>query len=181
MNYNEFKRRAYANAVKHGFRNEKLSNAHYLMLVVTEIAEMVEADRNNSHTFNNAASVMRQSMADGYKFEDLFEAHIKDTVEDEFADAAIRLFDLAGALGIDFERMNPCRYVRSFGNFSFTENALGLVKGISREDICTERRILFALNYLESWANTLNINLGWHIVQKMRYNESRPYMHGKKY
>lgn len=47
MNYNEMTERAHSNAVKHGFWDKKQSNEHCLMLVITEIAEMVEADRKN--------------------------------------------------------------------------------------------------------------------------------------
>ena len=53
-----------------------------------------------------------------------FEKEIKDTFEDEIADAAIRIFDLAGGLGID---------------------------------------------------------LDFHIQQKLAYNKTRPFKHGKKY
>lgn len=175
------KEMAHTNAVNHGFWEMRLSNEHFLMLVVSEISEAVDADRRGEYAGYQSEQILRKAVERGELFKDVFESRVKDTVEDELADVAIRLFDLAGALCIDFDRMNPCRYYRSFGKFSFTENALCLVKGISRDDICVERRIMFALNYLEAWAGTLNVNLEWHIAQKMRYNESRPHLHGKKY
>lgn len=181
MDYNEFKRRAHENAVNHGFWEKRLSNEHFLMLIVTEISEMVEADRKNEHAGAGIGMLMRKDLDNGETFKNVFEARVKNTVEDELADVAIRFFDLAGALNLDFDKMNPCRYYRSFSKFSFTENALCLVKGISRDDICIERRIMFALNYVEVWAQVLNIDLEWHIEQKMRYNALRPYKHGKNY
>ena len=96
-------------------------------------------------------------------------------------DVAIRLFDLAGALGIDFEKMKPCRYYRAFDKFSFTENAFALCKGLSRDVIGIEKRIQFGLHYVEKWIQFLGIDLAWHIKQKMKYNESRPSLHNKKY
>ena len=45
MNYNKLAEEAHENAVKHGFWETKVSNEHCLMLVITEIAEMVEAHR----------------------------------------------------------------------------------------------------------------------------------------
>ena len=51
MNYNELAEKAHSNAVKHGFWDKKFNNEHYLMLVITEIAEMVEADRRGKHPF----------------------------------------------------------------------------------------------------------------------------------
>lgn len=173
MNYNELSRKVHANAVKHGWWNNKLSNEHCLMLVLTEIAETVEADRKNDRADKYNYLAERSEMA--------FEKYIKDSVEDEFADIAIRLFDLAGALGIDFDKMNKCRYHRAFDKFSFTENAFGLCKGLSRDIIAIEKRILFGIEYVRNWAGALNIDLSWYIDMKMKYNENRPFMHNKKY
>lgn len=102
-------------------------------------------------------------------------------MEDEFADIAIRLFDLAGALGVDFDKMNPCRYHRAFYKFSFAENAFALCKGLARDAIGIEKRIQFGVEYVKKWAESLNIDLGWHIYNKMKYNETRPILHGKGY
>ena len=181
MNYNEMTERAHSNAVKHGFWDKKQSNEHFLMLVITEIAEMVEADRKNDKAGVGAKLLMRQDMEKGEMFDDVFESHVKNTVEDEFADTAIRLFDLAGALGIDFSKMNPCRYYRAFTKFSFTENAFALCKGLSRDVIGIEKRIQFGIFYIREWAKSLDIDLDWHIAQKMRYNENRPIRHNKAY
>lgn len=97
------------------------------------------------------------------------------------ADVAIRLFDLAGAWGIDFDKMQPCRYFRAFDKFSFTENAFGLVKGLSRTQIAIEKRVQFGIAYVFEWANSLHVNLPWHVNAKMKYNENRPPKHGKLY
>lgn len=48
MTYNDLTEKVHSNAVKHGFWDERRSNEHCLMLVVTEIAEMVEADRKGA-------------------------------------------------------------------------------------------------------------------------------------
>lgn len=39
MTYNDLTEKVHSNAVKHGFWDEKRSNEHCLMLVITEIAE----------------------------------------------------------------------------------------------------------------------------------------------
>lgn len=114
-------------------------------------------------------------------YEVAYNETIKGSIEEEFADIAIRLFDLAGALGIDFDKMNPCRYYRAFDKFSFTENAFALCKGLSRDVIGIEKRIQFGIEYVKKWAESLNVDLTWHIEQKMKYNENRPIMHDKKY
>ena len=46
---NEWVKRAYDNAVKHGWHEEEKSNAHWLMMVCTEVAEAVQADRKGNY------------------------------------------------------------------------------------------------------------------------------------
>ena len=103
MNYNKLAEEAHENAVKHGFWETKVSNEHCLMLVITEIAEMVEAHRVNRKANTTAYNEMPNKQIG-------FERFIKDTMEDEMADIVIRLGDIAGALGINFDKMLPCRY-----------------------------------------------------------------------
>lgn len=185
MNYNELTQEIHSNAVKHGFWETRLSNEHCLMLVLTEIAELVEADRNGEKAdkmgFNTGLANAFQGIVRPDWFNKIFCKCIKNSVEDEFADIAIRLFDLAGALGLDFDKMNPCRYYRAFDKFSFTENAFALCKGLSRDTIGIEKRILFGIEYVKMWADSLNIDLAWHMNQKMKYNTNRPFLHDKKY
>lgn len=178
--------------MKHGFWEKRLSNEHCLMLVITEIGELVEADRSNKRRakvdwFNKKMKTsiicrgLDPNISKERGYEVAYNETIKGSIEEEFADIAIRLFDLAGALGIDFDKMNPCRYYRAFDKFSFTENAFALCKGLSRDVIGIEKRIQFGIEYVNKWAESLNVDLAWHIKQKMKYNENRPIMHDKKY
>lgn len=174
MNYNDLATKAHENAVKHGFWERKLSNEHCLCLVLTEVCEAVEADRKGNHADYDGYSKMPNKQVG-------FEQFIKSSVEDELADVAIRLADLAGALGVDFTKMQPCRYYRAFGKFSFTENAFALCKGLSKDAIGIEKRIQFGLDYVFNWAHYNGIDLAAYIEAKMRYNIMRPIRHGKKY
>lgn len=192
MDYNKLKVKAHSNAVKHGFWEKRLSNEHCLMLVITEIGELIEADRSNKRRakvdwFNKKMKTsiicrgLDPNISKERGYEVAYNETIKGSIEEEFADIAIRLFDLAGALGIDFDKMNPCRYYRAFDKFSFTENAFALCKGLSRDVIGIEKRIQFGIEYVKKWAESLNVDLVWHIEQKMKYNENRPTMHDKEY
>ena len=174
MNYNDLATKAHENAVKHGFWERKLSNEHCLCLVLTEVCEAVEADRKGNHADYDGYSKMPNKQAG-------FEQFIKSSVEDELADVAIRLADLAGALGVDFTKMQPCRYYRAYSKFSFTENAFALSKGLCRDGIDIEKRIQFGLDFVTKWAQELNIELAFFVAQKMRYNVMRPYRNGKQY
>ena len=46
---NELRDKAYQCAVEHGWHEEKLSNEHFLCLVISELMEAVEADRKDNH------------------------------------------------------------------------------------------------------------------------------------
>ena len=185
MKYNKLAEEAHKNAVKHGFWDVRVSNEHCLMLTCTEIAEIIEADRKRKRA--NVAMFTKEKytpQAPGHvesHWRFCFEQFIKDTIEDEFADTFIRLCDLAGELEVDFDKMNPCRYHRAFDRFTMTENAFGLVKGLSKGNISIHKRIQFGLDYIVNWAKYENINLEWYVRQKMQYNEGRPALYDKKY
>lgn len=184
MTRNEFAYKAHKNAQEKGFWQERLSNEHCLMLVVTEIAECVEADRKNDRAnligFDTGWKNAYKGVVRDDWFLEIFR-NLKGSLEDEMADVAIRLADLAGALGLDFDKMKPCNYHRAFDKFTFTENAFALTKGLSRDKIGIERRILFGLDYIFNWASSMGIDLWFFIEHKMRYNSLRPVLHGKRY
>ena len=191
-NLNELTEAVHANALKHGWWENKPSAEHCLMLVVTEIAEMVEADRagkiaviNHIRKQNNLAAAQKTRLIDDVDsapdFNAAFTEMVKNTVEDEMADVVIRLLDLAGSLGIDFDKFSPNKYHRAFDRFSFAENAFALTKGLCRENINIFKRIQFGIHYVSGWAKCQGINLDWHVRAKMRFNANRPVRHGKKY
>ncbi|WP_305377148.1 hypothetical protein [uncultured Duncaniella sp.] len=191
-NLNRLSEIAHQNAVEHGFWTDKPSAEHCLMLVVTEIAEMVEADRagkiaviNHIRKQNNLAAAQKRRLTDDVDsapdFIAAFDEMVKNTVEDEMADVVIRLLDLAGSFGLDFDKLTPNKYHRAFDRFSFAENAFALTKGLCRENINIFKRIQFGIHYVSGWAKCQGINLDWHVRAKMRFNANRPVRHGKKY
>jgi hypothetical protein len=176
-NWNELRDRAYKIACDHGFHEEKLSDNHYLMLVMTELSEAVEADRKKKHAdldkFNSYINK-------GGEFWRFFTVFVKDTVEDELADAAIRLLDFAGLKNIDLSDRFIISYIVSKKK-SFTENCFAIIHDIVNYKYTTEELVNYAIRQVRELASFYDIDLFWHIEQKMRYNELRPYKNGKEY
>ena len=95
MTINEIKDRVFENAEKHGF-HENNDFGRSLMLVVSELSEALEADRNGKWVNEKYKNLISENMSNG-QFIDI----VKGTVEEEIADAIIRLCDIAGVWGID--------------------------------------------------------------------------------
>ncbi len=178
MNLNKLRDEAHSNAVAKGFWDEQLSDEHYLMLVITELSEAVEADRKGRRAdrvlfLDNINTPQPNTSAHWMYCFDLF---IKDTVEDELCDAVIRLLDLAGAKHVNLESAN--HWISLYGTQttrSFTETVFSIATNIHKNSLSMSIALIFKL------ANHININLEWHIEQKMKYNQNRERMHGKKY
>lgn len=76
------------------------------LLIISEIAEGCEALRINKR-FDSEANPWSikavDAIEDQHLFENVFKVHVKDTFEDELADAIIRILDLAAYQNIDIE------------------------------------------------------------------------------
>lgn len=82
-----------------GFYDEPKEVGTALMLIVSELGEAMEAYREGER-----ANKDKYIKSNGYNMSVTdFKTMIKDTFEDEIADTMIRLFDLAGWLGIDLD------------------------------------------------------------------------------
>ena len=188
MNYQEYTQRAYEMAKLNGFHDKELPQRHWMMLVITEVAEMVNADQIGHRA--QVAMFKRESVSPQpadrerahWKF--CFETFIKDSVEDEMADVCIRLFDFAGNMGL-IPNENPLQIdndlLPRFRKKSFTEKAFELCRHLTHANDIDTADIELILAYMEHWAKSEYIDLEWHINQKMQYNAMRPRLHGKRY
>jgi NTP pyrophosphatase (non-canonical NTP hydrolase) len=171
--------RAYATACSHGFHDVDRSDAHFMMLVISEIGEMVEADRKNRRANHEGFE-----KCVGLTYDDRFKDYIKDTLEDELADVCIRLFDFCG-----LRRLVPSvvdmkeEFDRLFGGLSVSEQCFALSSFVTNTVHEPEmaNRIGMSLAFCVEFARHHGIDLVWHIERKMEYNETRPMKHGKKY
>lgn len=101
---NELSQQIYEGNKQRGFNVAKENVGQTLMLVVSELAEALEADRKNKHAEMDAFEFRSEDRKCSEDFKCDFKELIKDSFEDEIADAIIRLFDLCGGLNIDIER-----------------------------------------------------------------------------
>lgn len=187
MNYYELAKEVHANAVAKGFWNEPHSDNHYFMLVITELSEAVEAHRKG-----RTASIP-EGLEDfpDKAFAPSFEAHIKDTLEDELADTTIRLLDLYGSIieedadTIDLSEDVNENYKLLIGldGKDLPELAYEAVCYLCESQIIAPLMMKFynALCCIMNIAERIGIDLERHVRLKMRYNATRPRLHGKKY
>lgn len=193
MNLNELRDRAYKTACDHGFHDEELSNEHCLCLVISELMEAVEADRKNRYFDKEKYKIGEYAECQGWltneeKFINVFNRYIKDTIEDELSDAVIRLLDLAGLRNIELSIMDLNSdtiddMAEACKDESFTETMYFISTLPVRYDGLYDFTTIIndMVTSIFGFAKHLNIDLLWHINQKMRYNELRENKHGKKY
>ena len=190
INLNELRDRAYKTACEHGFHDKELSNEHFFCLIISRLGKAVEADRKGKRadreSFNS--SYEDEEPHDDANFKYCFEKYIKDTLPDELSDAVIRLLDLAGLRGISLESASndinseymddiACMY----SQLSFTEAIYSIFTKPIVDYQCLSTIVNEMIFLIFAFAKHLDIDLLWHIEQKMRYNELRPKFHGKKY
>lgn len=179
---NELSKKVHANAVEKGFWDNKPSTEHCLMMAITELSEAIEADRIDKHAdvfcFESSLKCAYQGVVRPDWLNYCYDRCIKNTVEDELADALIRLLDLAGARNYDVNR-----FLLMYPDMDkpFTENVFRICKELCSYKYSMEERVSYALLCIKALCDYMQTPLHWFVEQKMRYNSFRPKMHCKKY
>lgn len=186
---NALKDKAYKTAVAHGFHEEERPDAYWFGLVMSEMGEAINADRKGLH-------------ADTKRFEEVmamrcitprvaFEENIKDSVEDELADIIIWLLDFAGMKGyklyLDRDSFPDCHdALRTFeesglpGLFFIIMDNLSDAFDCGELQTCIYDIICFFGDWFEKVTGS-DHDLWWFVKQKMKYNETRAMLNGKRY
>ena len=187
MNLNKLRDEAYSVAKANGWHEEEHSDEHWLMLVITEIAEAVQADRKDKHADVDQfkeyqtyyGSFLPSKETQEIRFREDFEAYIKNSVEDELADVVIRCLDLCGLQDIDLSPVNKhlpkCQIVTSL---SFPEIMFNVFHVLTLEYGTLAGSINYAIAIIICYCKQKDIDLDFFILAKMRYNRLRGYRHG---
>lgn len=188
---NEWAERAYNNAVKHGWHEKEKSNAHWMMMVCTEVAEAVQSDRKGRRMNELDKEGLKSVLAKGNESDSFFRYYsdaVENKVESGFADICIRIFDFMGVRGIvmEHELVTNGYEVSCMKNEDFTETAMRVIWNICACSRSIPKSNIFCimckdlLELVFGWAEAQNIDIVEHINIKMRYNEGREYKHGNK-
>ena len=190
MDLEKLKNEAFETAKAHGWHDKDLSDETYLMLIITEIAEAVQADRKGKH-----ADVAKFKEYQTYyvtflpseeiitiRFREDFEEYIKNSVEDELSDVVIRCLDLAGLRNIEFDyALKLMESGMKKVNKTFPEFMYECCADISNASLATlTRRLNVIVAAIICYCQQKNIDIEFFIEQKMKYNKLRPFRHGNK-
>ena len=182
----------YENAKNKGFHPKKdtereiVSDAHQLlMMIISEIGEALEAYRTgkraNLDSFERTLSIY-QSNGDimfndqNEAFIEAFEENIKDTFEDELADILIRLFDYYGEVKTSSKLIYLSKPL-PISNKYIGESFFFIVKELC-SNYCDDLSGFYSM--VIDLSESFEIDIQKHIDLKIKYNTTRPYMHGNK-
>lgn len=187
---NRYAKDCHQRSVAKGFWSELHTVGHYLMLAFGELHEGIEADRIGKWAKLTPEQVSELDELEGAAYAQTFLRLVKDSVEDEIADAVIRLLDLLGWMTKDRmlseDETSPDLGVSSFyieGQTTLADTLWPILQEACY--LCAKYAIrpaiLYAIRSLEITCYHMGIDLMKHIELKMKYNETRPVLHGKKY
>lgn len=186
-------KQAYESAKSKGFYSDTgIDITFYLMFIIVEMSEALQADRKDRH---GSIEDYESEIEMGRDIPTAYKNTLEGTVESEFADIAIRILSLLGSI-MDSEKAEFMEDEDLIDEYKLAEFIYGLdlVEDLYR---LIEKMGVCDLNDSPNWylakhlqkmlmdifaiAHCNNINLMEHIRLKMKYNETRPHLHGYKY
>ena len=187
---NRYAKDCHQRAVAKGFYGEPHSVGHYLMLAYGELHEAIEADRLDKWAKLDPDTIDTLHRIEGAIYVQEFLRLVEGTVGDEIADAVIRLLDLLGWMlkdrALSEKEVEVDLGVSAFhiaGEMTLADAHWPILQeACCHCDMYAHRTaILYAIKSLELLCDRLGIDLMTHIDLKLKYNATRPALHGKKY
>lgn len=186
-------KQAYESAKSKGFYSDTgIDTTFCLMFIIVEMSEALQADRKDRH---GSIEDYESETEMGRDIPTAYRITLEGTVESEFADIAIRILSLLGSI-MDSEKIelmgdNDIKDEYALAKFIFGLNIVeALYRLIEKMGVCdlNDSPNWYLAKHLQEMlidifaiAHRNNINLMEHIRLKMKYNETRPYLHGYKY
>lgn len=184
-------KQAYESAKDKGFYPGTGTTFH-LMFIIVEMSEALQADRKDRH---GSIEDNKSEIEMGRDIPTAYRNTLEGTVESEFADIAIRILSLLGSImdsaKIELMGDNDIKDEYKLAKFIFGSNIVeDLYRLIEKMGVCDlddspnwylAKHLQEMLIDIFAIAHSNNIDLMEHIRLKMKYNETRPYLHGCKY
>jgi hypothetical protein len=177
-----------------GFWDEKRNNSETVLLIISNVGDIVKAHKKGRF----ANWIERDTSLSGIKnpnenetldFNVSFEEYIKDTFEDEIANVMLRICDFLGGNKTDIFALHP--WMREYSELSINDflryaqisreypgnvsdwlcEALWECSYYSKEEDCGLTHLLC---YLGSMVSEMELDIERHIVEKLKYNRTRP-------
>lgn len=185
-------KQAYESAKAKGFYHKDVDTAFCLMFIIVEMSEVLQADRKGRH---GSIEDYESEMEMGRDMPTAYKNTLDGTVESEFADITIRILSLLGWI-IEGDKIELAEDSDLEGEYKLAQYIFGwnLAGDLYR---IIEKMGVLDLDSSPSWylakylqellmdifaiAHNNNIDLKEQIKLKMKYNETRPYLHGYKY
>lgn len=171
---------------------KKMALSQILFLIMGEVLESVEKHK----PIDSSVVGVVCKIQDDETFRQQFEGFVKDSFEDEIADAAIRAADFIGFVGIGSIKIHaPESMLPISCDTSEKEAALMLCHRINtihefarksekhfselKKDVAA--MLIAFINDCAAVADNYGFDLSLHVAGKLRYNRMRGYKHGKKF
>lgn len=182
-------KQAYESAKDKGFYP---GTTFHLMFIIVEMGEVLQADRKDRH---GSIEDYESEIEMGMDIPTAYKNTLEGTVESEFADIAIRIISLLGSIMSDEKNelmededlIGEYKLAKFIFGFDLVEDLYRIIEKIGACDLNDSpnwylvRHLQNILMDIFAIAHINNINLIENIKLKMKYNESRPYLHGYKY
>lgn len=198
---NTYAKEIYTDNKEKGFWDAPVDPVKKVVLIQSEMFEALEAHRKGRLSGDGIGA--EALINDPEAFVMYFEAHIKDSLQDELADVMIRILDMAGGYSV------PIHYnyittsllfwddkYSSMGlmkreHYSFPSCVLefgNLVNTYMQQDLASpathkvmEKGLNLFFEFTCSLSQHVHADLWLHVKLKLAYNRSRAFRHGKKY
>jgi NTP pyrophosphatase (non-canonical NTP hydrolase) len=183
--FNILKTEIHQTAKEKGWWDNPRNVGEILMLVISELAESLEAKRKGKDSAIEAFDwYCIENKKDFDK--DAFERYIKDSVADELADAVIRLLDYAAFKEVEIDLFKWGQLGDFHPHENFSSSLLAITETVivinnSTDNVLLEAHVNSFILRAIHLAESESIDLHKHILLKMLYNKTRERMHGKKF